>query len=162
MRFACRPVDAGFFDTAPIVFRHSVQVAATAARAFSYFEDERAWPEWFTDITRVVWTSPRPFGVGTTRTVTLKTLTVDEQFFRWEQGRRFSFFLTSATLPLFEALAEDYLLEETSPGSTRFTYTVAIAPRLIIKLGGAMARRQLDDGFRRGCVGLADYALRHP
>ena len=160
MRFACRPVTADFFATAPIVFRHGVDVPASAATVFSYFEDERAWPEWFSDITRVVWTSPRPFGVGTTRTVSLKTVTVDEHFFRWEPGRRFSFFLTGATLPIFEALAEDYLLEESGPTSTRFTYTVAIAPRLLIKLGGAMARRQLDDGFRRGCVGLAEYARR--
>jgi hypothetical protein len=48
-----------------------------------------------------------------------------EVYFRWEEGRRKSFYIAEATLPLFRRFAEDYLVEELSPSSCRFTWTVA-------------------------------------
>jgi hypothetical protein len=71
-------------------------------------------------IHKVVWTSNKPYGVGTTRTVWLALVTADEYFFRWEQNRRFSFYLTGHSMPFFHAFAEDYLLEEVAPGRTQF------------------------------------------
>ena len=46
-------------------------------------------------------------------------------YFRWEDGRRKSFYVSEATLPLFRRFAEAYLIEETSQSSSRFTWTVA-------------------------------------
>jgi hypothetical protein len=51
-------------------------------------------------------------------------LLLHEVYFRWEEGRRKSFYVSEATLPLFRRFAEDYLVEETSPTSCRFTWTV--------------------------------------
>ena len=75
----------------------------------------------------VTWTSPRPFGEGTTRTARTRggALALREIYFRWEEGRRNSFYVSEATLPLFRRFAEDYLVEEISPSSCRFTWTVA-------------------------------------
>lgn len=82
---------------------------------------------WCRALSGVTWTSPRPFGEGTTRTVRtpLGALLLKEVYFRWEEGRRKSFYVSQATLPLFRRFAEDYLVEETSPTSCRFTWTVA-------------------------------------
>jgi hypothetical protein len=82
---------------------------------------------WCRALAGVTWTSVRPFGEGTTRTVTtpLGALALKEVYFRWEEGRRKSFYVSEATLPLFRRFAEDYLVEETSPSSCRFTWTVA-------------------------------------
>jgi Polyketide cyclase / dehydrase and lipid transport len=95
----------------------------------------RVWDEltsadtlhWCRALSGVTWTSPRPFGTGTTRTVRtpLGVLVLKEVYFRWDEGRRKSFYVSQATLPLFHRFAEDYLLEETSPTSCRFTWTVA-------------------------------------
>ena len=37
-------------------------------------------------ITKVDWTSPKPFRAGTTRTVTLNGIKVDEVFVVWDHG----------------------------------------------------------------------------
>ncbi|MEW5848794.1 MAG: SRPBCC family protein [Myxococcota bacterium] len=158
MRYPCQPVGPEIFDAAPMLFRNSSEIAATPTKIFSIFEDGESWPRWFKGIRKVQWTSPRPFGVGTTRVVTLDMLTVDEHFFRWEPGRRFSFHLTAHSVPLAEVLAEDYLLEEIAPGRTRFTYTVAVRPRLLLKLGGPLARGNFNRMFQGACQGLAAYA----
>jgi hypothetical protein len=50
---------------------------------------------------------------------------LNEVYFRWDEGRRKSFYVSEATLPLFRCFAEDYLIEEISPSSCRFTWTVA-------------------------------------
>ena len=160
MRFSCHPVDASFFDTAPMRFKHAVELAARPADVFAIFEDGESWPRWFQGINKVVWTSNKPYGVGTTRTVWLSIATVDEHFFRWEPGRRFSFYMTGQSMPLVHAMAEDYLLEERALGETRFTYTMAIEPRLALRMGGPVARRQFDSMVASACRGLQNYVLK--
>ena len=150
-------MDASFFDTAPMRFKNVVELDASAAKVFAIFEDPKAWPEWFGAIQKVVWTSSKPHAVGTTRTVWLKGLTVDEFFFRWGQGRRFSFYFTATSLPMAHAFAEDYLLEELAPGRTRFTYTVGIEPRLLVALGGPLSRMYFGSMFKSGCKNLERY-----
>lgn len=160
MRVPCRPVDASFFDVAPMRFKNVVELQASPARVFAIFEDPKSWPELFGAIKKVVWTSNKPYAVGTTRTVWLTGLAVDEYFFRWEQGRRFSFCFTATSLPLAHALAEDYLLEEIAPGRTRFTYTVGIEPRLPVALGGPLSRMYFASMFKSGCTNLERYVLK--
>jgi polyketide cyclase/dehydrase/lipid transport protein len=160
MRFSCHPVDASFFDTAPMRFKNVVDLDARLAEVFAIFEDGESWPKWFSGMQKVVWTSNKPHGVGTTRTVWLGLITLDERFFRWEQDRRFSFYLTGHSMPLAHALAEDYLLEEFVPGKTRFTYSVAIEPRLALSMGGPIARAYFSSMFRNACKSLQSYVLK--
>ena len=160
MRFPCRPVDTTFFDAAPMRFKHAVEVAARPADVFAILEDGDSWPKWFQAIHKVVWTSNKPYGVGTTRTVWLTLATIDEHFFRWDPGRRFSFYLTGQSMPLVHALAEDYQLEERAPGATRFTYNVAIEPRLALRIGCPIARTRLDSVFKNACKGLQSYIMK--
>jgi len=108
----------------------------------------------------VVWTSNKPYGVGTTRSVWLTGITVDERFFRWEHDRRFSFYLTGHSVPLAHAFAEDYRLDEVAGGETRFTYSVAIEPRLALRIGGPIARTYFGSMVRNACKGLQDYVLK--
>jgi hypothetical protein len=160
MPFSCHPVEASFFDTAPMRFKNAVELDAQPAQVFAIFEDGESWPRWFAGMRKVEWTSNKPYGVGTTRTVWLTLGTVDEHFFRWEQDRRFSFYLTALSAPLVHALAEDYLLEELAPGKTWFTYSVAIEPHLALRMGGPIARTLLDSTFKKACKGLQSYVLK--
>ncbi len=158
MRFACHPADASFFDTAPMRFMNVVDLDATPARVFAIFDDASSWPKWFAGMHKVVWTSAEPHGVGATRTVWMTPLlTLDEHFFRWEPGRRLSFYMTGLSQPLAHALAEDYLLEETAPGKTRFTYRVAMEPRVLVRMGGPLSRMYFGSMFRNACNGLQSY-----
>jgi|SRR5262249_17700462 len=160
MRFPCHPVDTSFFDTALMRFKNVMELAARPADVFAIFEDGESWPRWFHGIHKVVWTSNKPYGIGTTRTVWLRGVTADERFFRWEQDRRCSFYLTGHSMPLFHAFAEDYLLEEVASGETRFTYSVAAEPRLTLRMGGPIAQTYFGSMFKNGCKGLQSYILK--
>ncbi len=136
---------------------NTVELGWSPERVFAVFEDGESWPRWFRGIQRVEWTSPKPWGVGTTRTVTLETLTAYERFFCWEPGRRFSFHFAAASLPLFRSMAEDYLLEPLPGGRTRFQYTVAVDPGAALKLGAPLARKTFESMFRAGALGLQQF-----
>lgn len=160
MRFECRAVDEGFPEGAPWRFRSSAELPVSASEAFAILEDASSWPKWIPAIRHVEWTSPKPFGVGTTRTVRLTPTTVFEHFFRWEPGSRFSFYVVAhrAPVPLFEALAEDYLLEPLDGKRCRFTYSVGIDPAMALKLTGPLGRRNLGRVFTSAPAALARFA----
>jgi hypothetical protein len=90
---------------------------------------------WCRILQRTEWTSPRPFGVGTTREVSALwgTNKLRERYFLWEEGRRHSFYVVQSSGFLFKALAEDYLVEPRGADACRFTWTIAIAPSLLGK-----------------------------
>ncbi|MBS1887836.1 MAG: SRPBCC family protein [Actinobacteria bacterium] len=97
---------------------------------------------WCRILQDVRWTSPRPFGVGTTREV--KALWganfLRERYFRWEEGRRHSFHVVESTGPLFKALAEDYLVEPRGEDACRFTWTIAVEPSALGRAGAPANR----------------------
>ena len=80
MRFACRPVELDFISQARWRFENVVELDAPPEKVFDIFADGESWPRWFDGILRVVWTSPEPKGVGTTRSVSLTSGTVYEHF----------------------------------------------------------------------------------
>jgi hypothetical protein len=157
MRFNCRPVGLDFIDGAAWRFENVVELDAPPEAVFDIFADGESWPRWFRDIERVVWTSPEPKGVGTTRTVTLTTMTVYEHFLAWDRGRRFAFRFEASSLPLCRAGVEDYRLEALPLGRTRFTYGVYLEPTLVVRLAGPVARAQFASMFRRAAEGLKNY-----
>jgi len=44
MRFPCHPVDASFFDTAPMRFKNVAELSARPADVIAIFEDGESWP----------------------------------------------------------------------------------------------------------------------
>lgn len=106
-----RVVDPTFLDNAPVTDQLQQSLPVSAEAAFRCLEDGDAWSEWIDGIESVDWTSPKPYGIGTTRTVHLKPGPVEEEFFAWEDGRRMAFYFVRASIPVFGAFAEDYVLE---------------------------------------------------
>ena len=157
MPVSCREVDISFLDIAPEKVINIVELEAPIETVFAMLEDENAWPKWFADILKVTWTSPKPFGVGTTRTVKLKPLTVWEKFFIWEDNKRFAFYFTQTSLPFVKALVEDYQLEKIDDNNTRFTYTVAYEPALPLKLTGPIGRSMLRRMFGKAAKSFVNY-----
>jgi hypothetical protein len=128
-RFKLQPVDETFFETAPKRFVDTFEIGRPASEVWAELVADRAL-SFCRSLRGARWTSPRPYGVGTTRTMPslFGALVVEERCFRWEEGRRQSFFVERASLPLFRRFAEDYLVEETSPITSRFTWTIALDP----------------------------------
>lgn len=162
MLFSCRPVGLEFIEGSPWRFENAVELDAPPARVFDLFADGESWPRWFPGIRRVVWTSPDPKGVGTTRTVTLATATVHEHFLCWDPGRRFTFRFTGADRPLFRAGIEDYRLEPASGGRTRFSYGVYLDPHPVVRALAPITRPMFGRTFRGGAQGLRDHLAERP
>ena len=142
--FRLAPVDATFFDSAPLLVRDSMLVQRPAAHVWDELARDHAL-EWCRILDRVEWRSTRPFGVGTKRFAkSLKGLVnLDELFFRWEEGRRMSFYVERTNSPLFRRFAEDYLVEPVGAESCTFTWTVAVEPRALARPRAAHNRRLL-------------------
>lgn len=124
--FKLTPGDDEFLASAPQREVGVFEIPRTANDVWSALTADDTL-SWCRALSGVTWTSPRPFGTGTTRTVRtpLGLLVLNEIYFRWEEGRRKSFYVSEGTLPLFRRFAEDYVVEQTSPSSCRFTWTVA-------------------------------------
>jgi hypothetical protein len=157
MKFECQEVSESFIKVAPMCFVNEVILDATPEDVFSLFEDESSWPKWFKGMKKVEWTSPKPFGEGTTRTVTLDVMRVYEHFFIWEQNKRFAFYFTGTSLPFVKALCEDYVLTPISEKQTKFTYTVACEPILLVRILGPLAKFALNKMFKDSTVSLQEY-----
>jgi len=164
MHFTCEAVELDFLDGAAWRFENIVELDAPSAEVFDVFADGESWPKWFEAVQRVVWTSPEPKGVGTTRTVSLWVaplkVTVHERFLVWDPGRRFTFRFEGVSLPLFDAGVEDYWLEDLSEGRCRLTYTVCVEPTPAVRLLGPITGRLFARMLRSGAQGLQSYVRR--
>jgi hypothetical protein len=147
--FKTLSVDESFFDSAPLLLRDTMEIPLPAPRVWEELTADGALT-WCRIIRATAWTSPSPFGIGTTRTVrSLGGLQVfQERFFRWEEGRRQSFYVFEANTPLFRRFAEDYLIEPVSEGACRFSWTIAVEPRPVARPGEPVNRRLLATLFR--------------
>jgi hypothetical protein len=146
--FTTIPVDETFFDAAPVRLRGEFEIGLPATHVWDELTAENPL-SWCRILDRITWTSPRPFGVGTTRTAEALRggNVIRERFFRWEEGRRQSFFVVEANTPMFRRFAEDYLVEPTSDDSCRFTWTIAHEPRGLARYANGANKRLLESLF---------------
>ncbi|MCW5252504.1 MULTISPECIES: SRPBCC family protein [unclassified Streptomyces] len=132
--------DDSLFASAPLYHARSVEVP---------FSPEETWAalvgdgvsSWTKGMRQLTWTSPRPFGVGTTREIEMNSgLVLRERFYRWEEGTRKTFAAVEGTSPIFRRLVEDYVVEPSGSGS-RFSWRwAAELNRPYSFVGGALDR----------------------
>jgi hypothetical protein len=151
--FKLAVADEAFLTSAPQRQVAEIEIPQPADRVWGALTADDTL-SWCRALAGVTWTSARPFGTGTTRTVRtpLGALLLREVYFRWEEGRRKSFYVAEATLPLFRRFAEDYLVEPLSESSCRFTWTVASEAPPAARPGNplnAMITRSLFNDTRR-------------
>jgi hypothetical protein len=102
-------VDQHLLETARARAVAEREMAVSAAQLFATLEDGPSWAKWTGVIREVSWTSPKPFAIGTTRTVTLRGgITFDEVFWAWEPNRRMGFSVNAASIGLLSGLSEVY------------------------------------------------------
>jgi hypothetical protein len=140
-----RAVGDTIFETAPLVIPVTVELDASPAQVWEALGSDEMW-SWFPPLDRLRWLSGRPLGEGAVRTIRVARLfTLEEHFYRWEDGRRATFHVVGVTRPVLRALAEDFVLEPTAGGGTRLTWTFALdpklpVPRLVAKLLGPLLK----------------------
>lgn len=146
--FALQPADAAFFDCAPHVFRYERHYDATVEQVWESLQSDESMSAWGDSMGSLTWTSPRPFGIGTTRQVGVGPAQVRERFFRWEEGSGHAFYVYEANIPMFRRFAEDYRVEPDGDG-TRFTWWVAIEPVAVLRLPFKLLAPILKRAFGR-------------
>jgi len=124
-----------YFDSAPCCFQAKVEVNASPEQVFASFENAEDWPKWAPPIQHVEWTSPKPFGIGTTRRVTMSgNMIGDEVFIAWDYPRRMAFCFTHSSQSLIQSFAEDYQVRPLPNGKTEVIWTMGMTPTGIGKI----------------------------
>ncbi len=153
--------DEHFLASAPHVFRYQKRFAATPEQVWESLTSDVSLAAWSPSIKKVIWTSPRPFGVGTTRDVMAPGgSTMRERYFQWDEGRSHSFAVYESSLPLFRRFAEEYVVEPDGTG-TLFTWTVAIEPKNAFRIPVKVLAPLLKAGFGRIPSGGQSYFAKH-
>jgi hypothetical protein len=146
--FKCQPVDETFFAEAPMRLRAGFEIPRPAAAVWADLTGDTPL-HWCRILNDVSWSSPRPFGVGTTREVKALygTDRLREHYFLWEEGRRHCFYVVETTAPIINSLAEDYFVEPKGEDACRFTWTIAVNPSAIGRPAGPINRALLKTLF---------------
>ena len=125
--FECTRVGTEFLEQTRNVFVAIEIVKATPEQIFDVLEDAHAWTEWALPIQKVEWTSPRPFGVGTTRNVHMMGNMIGyEEFVEWEHGKRMAFTFVGCNKDATSKFLEDYRVTDLGNGSCRVEWYMAM------------------------------------
>ena len=116
------PVGADYATTGPNHNALRRSIPASTDELFSCLEDAQATKEW--QGVDVEWTSPPPFGVGSTRTLKGLGQTIEQSVLAWEPGKRMCFRNDRTTLPL-AAFAEDYVITPTTDSASELRWHYA-------------------------------------
>jgi hypothetical protein len=130
MAFELASADEAFISRATRKVSLSVDIARPAQDVWSELTADNPMASYCRIISRIDWTSPRPFGVGTTRRVRVLggLFVINESYVRWEEGHRKVFVGVRMNLPLIRRFAEDYVVEPIGVDRSRFTWTAAWEP----------------------------------
>lgn len=123
----CTKVGVEFLEQTKNVFVAEEIVRATPEQIFDVFEDAYSWTVWAMPIEKVEWTSPKPYRVGTTRSVHMMGGLVGyEEFIEWDRGKRMAFTFLGASKPATEKFLEDYRVEDLGDGTCRVQWYMAM------------------------------------
>lgn len=157
-----KPGESAFTD-ASVIYRYPIRLRVPPARVWQSLASDESLAAWGLGVRRLTWTSPRPFGVGTTREVVLPlgSMTVRERFFRWDEGSGYSFYVEAANRPGLRQFAEDYAVEPDGDGSL-LTWTIALEPKRplapVLKILGPVNKA----AFGQFSTGAKTYFAKHP
>nr|WSZ13537.1 SRPBCC family protein [Streptomyces canus] len=150
--------DDSLFTTASLYLTRSVDIPCPAEETWAALTDDIAPVQWTRGVKRLTYTSPRPFGVGTTREVeTYAGLGLRERFYRWDEGHRKSFTVVENTHNVFRSLVEDYIVESTPDGSRLTWQWAGELNRPWSHMKGVLKRVVLEPTARSHIDGMRAY-----
>ena len=147
--YEAEPLGLSDFDSVSDKYVTRIHLPCDPSVLFEILEDAESWTKWVLGIARVEWTSEKPFGVGTTRTVFFTGgMEVYEDFTVWESGKEMAFTFTGITQPVWHRFGEHYEVEDEGDGTCTLTWTVAYEPRGAFAKMHFMIRPMMGMGFR--------------
>jgi len=159
---ACEERGKALFTEARYRYSNTVELPVSPEQLFAIFEDPGSWSRWATGIGHVEWTSPKPFGPGTTRTVTFwGGMKVYEDFFDYDPPRTMAFHFYGTSEAVWVAFGEHYTVEAI-PTGCRFTWQVAYEPTGVFGWLHPMLRPIMALNFKSYMWRLGRYCRRHP
>ena len=153
MWFAMRSENLAFLDRAPVVHVTEGGVPAPREAVFAALADARGWKHWFPNVRAASYKSPAPYGVGTIREANVGGTRWVEEMVAWDEGVRFAWTVTGASVPFANALVESYELAD-APGGTLLRWTFALEPRLLARLGAPFTAGTLRNVLRQATENL--------
>lgn len=117
-----------WIDSAPILVSESIEIDATPDQVWTHIADHESWPEWF-DALDEVHPGATSTGVGGTRRVTVKPVSIEEEFTAWDEGEHFAFAIVRSMFPWMAAAAESVRLEPIDADRCRVIYRQGVQGR---------------------------------
>lgn len=153
MKYALRAEPMEFVRTAPRRRSWSADLAAPPRQVFAALaSDPDGWKGWFPNFTGGAWLAEAPeggYGVGARREVRLvRPVVFHETIMAYEEPARWAYRVDASTVPMCNALIEEWVVEERGTGS-RVTWTFAADPKLLISLTLRFAPFFMSSTFRR-------------
>jgi hypothetical protein len=123
-----KPITESFFQTANLRVTEVMEARCTPEKLMETLAGDTIWTEWAPALKKVEWTSPKPHGQGSKRTVHLAGgQAVKENFFIWKDKQQIAFYVEEATISGIDSFAENYVIDVLDNGkAVRMHWTVAI------------------------------------
>jgi len=158
MWFNTKPSDVSFADSAPHRIAAVAEIQTSPQNVFDIFATSDHQNVWMKDFKACRWTSEKPHGVGATREIELKALTVKERFLIWEPGNRLMFSVDAITVPIIDQMVEDMRFESLSGGNaTRLIWHVHYSPARMATPIHPIARAVFSHMFTSSAKNLANW-----
>jgi uncharacterized protein YndB with AHSA1/START domain len=150
------PVDASYLDTAPTVVVAESVIRAPAARVWETLIDNEGWAMWFPGVKTCTTTSENATGVGSTRTIEVGGLKVEEEFNLWEPEKAWGFTVVKCNVAFAKKLMEAVRLEPVADDEhhTTVTYIGAMEFTLIGKVLAPVLKRQFRTSWLNAWTNL--------
>jgi hypothetical protein len=156
-----RPVDLSFFETAPYRFVATEVLCLPARQVFAAIaHDPAGWGSWFPGFSHQGrYLTALPHGIRSQREVTAFGFSFTETVIAWNEDNgsgqpwRFAFYVEKATLPIADALAEDYRVVDRGDHAVA-QWTFAFEPRPPLRSLAQLGRVAIPLIWRRATANL--------
>lgn len=127
-----------------------------AATAFKAFDDQHI-PKWFKEIESAKWISSEKEKAGAVRQVNLDIMNVREHFMTYDHGKRFTFHIKAASLPLLGAMIEDCQFRDLKDGTSEFIWDIYVEPKILSPILSPVVKLIYNRMFGKGSDNLVEY-----
>jgi hypothetical protein len=152
------PVDVDFLEAAPHRFDYAEPVGAPVERVFAAIAADPSTWTWFPGIEEGAYEDATP-GVGTRRWVRIGGVKYRETMLAWEAPRRWAYRVDETSVPVFAALAEDWIVEPDGHDAATVRWVFAFDPLPETAAMLVDGREIIGTAFRDAMRGL-DASLR--
>ena len=143
-------------ETARFRSTNSVDLAITPSQLWQVLEEAESWPRW-SMLTKMTWTSPAPFRVGSTRAIEMRGgACAVEEVIAWHPQSHLAFRMNQTSLATEGASVEEHRIEPT-PQGCRLTWTLAHDPKNPPLLARLIAKRVMTSKYREYLAKLRQY-----